>query len=60
MRFGSRGPSEFFVSEKSRKCNDLEGLERHRTGTREGLVVCSIGKCGSRVKIMKSGIRTLQ
>ena len=60
MQFGWRGPSEFFVSDNSPKCIEREGLERHRTGTREGLVVRSIGKCGSRIKILKSGIRILQ
>ena len=35
MRFGSRGPSEFFVSGTSRKCIDREGPERRRIGTRQ-------------------------
>ena len=60
MQFGWRGPSEFFVSDNSPKCIEREGLERHRKGTREGLVVRSIGKCGSRIKILKSGIRIVQ
>ena len=60
MQFGSRGPSEFFVSDNSPKYIDREGLERHRTGTRESFVVLFIGKCGSRIKILQSGIRILQ
>ena len=35
MRFGSRGPSELFVSDTSPKCIDQEGLGRRRTGTRK-------------------------
>ena len=35
MRFGSRGPSELFVSDTSPKCIDREGLGRRRTETRK-------------------------
>ena len=35
MRFGSRGPSESFVSDTSPKCIDREGRGRRRTGIRQ-------------------------
>ena len=35
MRFGSRGPSELFVSDTSPKYIDREGLGRRRTETRK-------------------------
>ena len=44
MRFGSRGPSEFFFSDTPPKCSDRDCVERHRSGTRHGNVYRSLGQ----------------
>ena len=38
MRFGSRGPSEFFFSDTPPKCPDRDCMGRRRTGNRHGNV----------------------
>ena len=42
MRFGSRGPSEFFFSDTPPKCLDWDCVGRRRTGTRHGNVYRSV------------------
>ena len=37
MRFGSRGPSEFFFSDTPPKCLDRDCVGRRRTGTRHNV-----------------------
>ena len=42
MRFGSRGPSEFFLSDTPPKCLDGDCVGRLCTGTRHGNVYRSV------------------
>ena len=42
MRYGSRGPSQFFFSDTPPKCLDRDCVGRRRTGTRHGNVYLSI------------------